>query len=97
MGKKVKSEAGAEPMSNGEAQRNTDLIIAPEKKTPKLDTSKWPLLLKVQTGLEAPHENMKMFLQNLVKGSGTITRLHTGRSLHVALCRMLWRPQSTGR
>ncbi len=47
MGKKSQNHAGSEPSSNGEAQRSTDLVIAPEKKTPKLDTSKWPLLLKV--------------------------------------------------
>jgi hypothetical protein len=47
MVKKSKSDADAEPASNGDAQRSTDLVIAPEKKTPKLETSKWPLLLKV--------------------------------------------------
>lgn len=50
MGNNSKNDARSEPTSNGEAQRSTDLIIAPEKKTPKLDTSKWPLLLKVRDG-----------------------------------------------
>lgn len=33
--------------SVGEVQRNTDFLIKPEKVTPALDTSQWPLLLKV--------------------------------------------------
>jgi hypothetical protein len=51
MGKKSASDAIVEPASNGDAQRSMDLVIAPEKKTPKLDTSKWPLLLKVGDAL----------------------------------------------
>ena len=31
-----------------EVQRATDFLIKPESVTPKLDTSKWPLLLKVR-------------------------------------------------
>ena len=51
MVKKSKYDADAEPASNGDAQRSTDLVIAPEKRTPKLETSKWPLLLKVSDAL----------------------------------------------
>lgn len=51
MVKKSRSDADAEPASSGDAQRSTDLVIAPEKKTPKLETSKWPLLLKVSDAL----------------------------------------------
>ncbi len=51
MVKKSKNDADAEPASNGDAQRSTDLVIAPEKRTPKLETSKWPLLLKVSNVL----------------------------------------------
>ena len=51
MGKKPKSDAIIDPESNGDVQRSTDHVIAPEKKTPKLDTSKWPLLLKVSYAL----------------------------------------------
>lgn len=50
MGKKSTSESKSEPQTDADTQRNTDLVIAPEKKTPKLDTSKWPLLLKVGPG-----------------------------------------------
>ncbi len=50
MGKKSTSDSGSEPQTDADTQRNTDLVIAPEKKTPKLDTSKWPLLLKVGPG-----------------------------------------------
>ena len=53
MGKKSTSDAVVEHTSNGDAQRSTDHIIAPEKKTPKLDTSKWPLLLKVRDALRS--------------------------------------------
>lgn len=35
--------------STSEVQRATDFLIKPEAVTPKLDTSKWPLLLKVLT------------------------------------------------
>ncbi|PNH04400.1 H/ACA ribonucleoprotein complex subunit 4 [Tetrabaena socialis] len=56
-----KSEAAAEqPLSVGEIQQKTDFLIAPEKTVPKLDTSKWPLLLKnydklnVRTGHYTP-------------------------------------------
>lgn len=44
----------------GEAQREGDFLIKPESATPKLDTSKWPLLLKnydklnVRTGHYTP-------------------------------------------
>jgi hypothetical protein len=38
MKKKSKTEAPVE---------ETDFVIKPEKSTPKLDTSNWPLLLKV--------------------------------------------------
>eukprot|EP00198_Chlamydomonas_reinhardtii_P013963 XP_001703300.1 centromere/microtubule binding protein [Chlamydomonas reinhardtii] len=47
-------------MSVGEAQQRTDFLIQPEKTVPKLDTSKWPLLLKnydklnVRTGHYTP-------------------------------------------
>ncbi|KAG2495733.1 hypothetical protein HYH03_006331 [Edaphochlamys debaryana] len=71
MGKKDKSEKKekAEPqsavkssggMSVGEVQQQTDFLIKPEQTVPKLDTSKWPLLLKnydklnVRTGHYTP-------------------------------------------
>lgn len=50
MGKKSKAEASG-PVANGSAsQAGADLVIQPQKSTPKLDTSKWPLLLKVRMG-----------------------------------------------
>ncbi|KAG2450098.1 hypothetical protein HYH02_000202 [Chlamydomonas schloesseri] len=72
MGKKDKGEKKGEAaetksaaaaggaMSVGEAQLRTDFLIQPEKTVPKLDTSKWPLLLKnydklnVRTGHYTP-------------------------------------------
>jgi len=56
--KKRKSTGGES--SVGEAQRNQDFLIKPEKTVPTLDTSKWPLLLKnydklqVRTGHYTP-------------------------------------------
>lgn len=48
MGKKSKAEASG-PVANGTAaQEGAELVIQPQKSTPKLDTSKWPLLLKVR-------------------------------------------------
>jgi H/ACA ribonucleoprotein complex subunit 4 len=32
-----------------EEENDKEFMIKPEKSTPKLDTSKWPLLLKVTT------------------------------------------------
>ena len=44
--KKAKKEA---PLTEtGDVQRVTDFLIKPESSVPKLDTSKWPLLLKVR-------------------------------------------------
>lgn len=60
MVKKSRSDADAEPASNGDAQRSTDLVIAPEKRTPKLETSKWPLLLKVGT---SPQNGCKQLMR----------------------------------
>lgn len=64
MGKKDKSGKGdgkaAEEETVGHLQQSTDFLIKPEKTTPKLDTSKWPLLLKnydklnVRTGHYTP-------------------------------------------
>jgi len=60
MGKKSKAEASG-PVANGTAaQEGAELVIQPQKSTPKLDTSKWPLLLKnydklnVRTGHYTP-------------------------------------------
>eukprot|EP00197_Chlamydomonas_leiostraca_P010592 CAMPEP_0202867364 /NCGR_PEP_ID=MMETSP1391-20130828/9271_1 /ASSEMBLY_ACC=CAM_ASM_000867 /TAXON_ID=1034604 /ORGANISM="Chlamydomonas leiostraca, Strain SAG 11-49" /LENGTH=503 /DNA_ID=CAMNT_0049547405 /DNA_START=128 /DNA_END=1639 /DNA_ORIENTATION=+ len=56
--KKAAAENGEQGV--GEAQREGDFLIKPEKSTPKLDTSKWPLLLKnydklnVRTGHYTP-------------------------------------------
>lgn len=56
----TKSAAAGGEMSVGEAQQRTDFLIQPEKTVPKLDTSKWPLLLKnydklnVRTGHYTP-------------------------------------------
>ncbi len=55
----------SEPSSNGDTtvadiQRSSDFLIKPESAVPKLDTSKWPLLLKnydklnVRTGHYTP-------------------------------------------
>ncbi len=45
-GKKAKKEA---PLTEtGDVQRVTDFLIKPESSVPRLDTSKWPLLLKVR-------------------------------------------------
>lgn len=52
--------ATATPMSVGDIQAKTDFMIKPESAVPKLDTSKWPLLLKnydklnVRTGHYTP-------------------------------------------
>ena len=44
--KKAKKDA---PLTDtGDVQRVTDFLIKPESSIPKLDTSKWPLLLKVR-------------------------------------------------
>ena len=57
MGKKDKGEAAS---SVSEIQRSSDFLIKPESTVPKLDTSKWPLLLKnydklnVRTGHYTP-------------------------------------------
>lgn len=59
MGKKDKNE-GAAAASVSEIQRSSDFLIKPESSVPKLDTSKWPLLLKnydklnVRTGHYTP-------------------------------------------
>ncbi|EFJ51999.1 hypothetical protein VOLCADRAFT_79364 [Volvox carteri f. nagariensis] len=56
----AKSAAAVGEMTVGEVQQKTDFLIAPEKTIPKLDTSKWPLLLKhydklnVRTGHYTP-------------------------------------------
>ncbi|KAL6763199.1 centromere/microtubule binding protein [Haematococcus lacustris] len=56
---KEQANGGGEP-SVGELQQSTDFLIKPESVTPKLDTSKWPLLLKnydklnVRTGHYTP-------------------------------------------
>lgn len=48
MGKKSKSDASGPVADSDTAQPGADLSIQPQKITPKLDTSKWPLLLKVR-------------------------------------------------
>lgn len=60
MGKGDKSAVKATEESVGQAQREGDFLIKPEAIVPKLDTSKWPLLLKnydklnVRTGHYTP-------------------------------------------
>ena len=55
-----KSAKKASKETVAEQQQSQDFLIAPEKSTPKLDTSKWPLLLKnydqlnVRTGHYTP-------------------------------------------
>lgn len=61
MGDKKKKEKGGEASGDGLAQQ--DYTIKPQTATPKLDTSKWPLLLKnydklnVRTGHYTPIPN----------------------------------------
>ena len=64
--KKSAKKAAKEEAANGEGsnvadvQRSSDFLIKPESAVPKLDTSKWPLLLKnydklnVRTGHYTP-------------------------------------------
>ena len=61
--KAAKAEGGNTAAADGsvaDAQRSSDFLIKPESAVPKLDTSKWPLLLKnydklnVRTGHYTP-------------------------------------------
>ena len=51
--KSAKADAATNGSTDADLQRSTDLVIAPEKKTQRLDTSKWPLLLKVCSSRDA--------------------------------------------
>ncbi|XP_022093750.1 H/ACA ribonucleoprotein complex subunit 4-like [Acanthaster planci] len=59
-GKKSKKHKKPKESSLGDIQQETSFLIRPESKTPKLDTSQWPLLLKnfdklnVRTGHYTP-------------------------------------------
>ena len=74
MVKKSRNDADAEPASNGDAQRSTDLVIAPEKKTPKLETSKWPLLLKVCDTLQNGCKQLVSFRTTCAHAANTHER-----------------------
>ena len=80
MAKKAKTkQASSNGTTDADVQRSTDLIIAPEKKTPRLDTSKWPLLLKVSR-VEPPssiHATKKACncWQNILANSQQLMRL----------------------
>ncbi len=52
--KKKKKDKGEKTHSVAEAQQATDFLIPPQKATPALDTSQWPLLLKVCHCAAAP-------------------------------------------
>jgi hypothetical protein len=82
MVKKSKIDADAEPASNGDAQRSTDLVIAPEKTTPKLETSKWPLLLKVSI---TPQNGCKQLRQAIaaLKNAGSMSGRFRVQLVHV--------------
>jgi H/ACA ribonucleoprotein complex subunit 4 len=108
MVKKSKNDADAEPASNGDAQRSTDLVIAPEKRTPKLETSKWPLLLKhydklnVRTGHYTPiptgHTPLRRPLKEYIRYGVINLDKPSNPSSHevVAWIRRLLRVEKTG-
>lgn len=108
MGKKSKAD-GSEPVANSEAaQAGADLSIQPQKSTPKLDTSKWPLLLKnydklnVRTGHYTPiptgHTPLRRPLKEYIRYGVINLDKPSNPSSHevVAWIRRLLRVEKTG-
>ena len=74
--KKTKKEP---PLTEtGDVQRVTDFLIKPESSIPKLDTSKWPLLLKVRAdNIDMRVAVMQCFLAVLHNFAPAMLRLPT--------------------
>ena len=102
MGKK------SDPQENGQAEIKQDFVIKPEKVTPKLDTSSWPLLLKnydtlnVRTSHYTPipcgHTPLKRPLETYVKYGVINLDKPANPSSHevVAWIRRILRVEKTG-
>ena len=113
MGKKEKKSKADEPsddqpMSIGDLQASSDFLIKPDKSAPKLDTSKWPLLLKnydklnVRTGhytpIPAGHTPLKRPLKEYISYGAINLDKPANPSSHevVAWIRRMLRVEKTG-
>ncbi len=111
MGKKTKQgddAAAGDGASVGALQRTTDFLIEPQKATPRLDTSKWPLLLKnydklnVRTGhytpIPAGHTPLKRPLKDYISYGCINLDKPANPSSHevVAWIRRMLRVEKTG-
>ncbi len=107
MGKKDKQQNGGS-VGVGDVQASTDFLIKPEKVTPPLDTSKWPLLLKnydklnVRTGhytpIPAGHTPLKRPLKDYISYGCINLDKPANPSSHevVAWIRRMLRVEKTG-
>lgn len=108
MGKKDKGSDKGGEKGVGDVQAATDFVIRPEKTTPPLDTSKWPLLLKnydklnVRTGhytpIPAGHTPLKRPLKDYVSSGCINLDKPSNPSSHevVAWIKRMMRVEKTG-